>query len=472
LLFNTLDFAVFLAVCLGAYVVLPHRWQNRLLLVASYVFYGAWNWRFLGLLALSTVVDWAIGMRLGREEDGVRRKRLVAFSVVVNLAILGAFKYANFFIDSFRELAGVIGLDVPELALRVVLPVGISFYTFQSLSYTIDVYRREIAPTRGLLDFALYVAFFPQLVAGPIERASRLMPQVLQPRRITADRFYSGCWLILWGTFKKVVIADHLATVVDAVYDPGVSPVGLEVVLGTYAFAFQILCDFSGYTDVARGTARLFGFELMLNFDLPYFATSPAAFWRRWHISLSSWLRDYLYVPLGGNRSGPGATYRNLALTMLLGGLWHGAAWTFVLWGAYQGALLIAHRLLQPRLARIEPKGAVGRGVWWTVRAVVMFQLVCLGWMIFRADSVGQLGTLLARIVTEPEVGLAGQWLVPFAVLVVPLLAMQAWQALSNDLEVVLRSPLLVRAPLYAAIFLAIVVLGEDHGEPFIYFQF
>ena len=297
-----------------------------MLLVASYAFYGAWDWRFLGLIVLSTVVDYVVGMSLAATGDPRRRQFLVTASIVANLGILGLFKYAGFFAKSLVGLGASLGVEIPAFALDVVLPVGISFYTFQTLSYTIDIYRGTLKPTRRFLDFALFVAFFPQLVAGPIERASRLLPQVLQPRHVTWEKFGSGSWLILWGLFKKVVIADNLAFLVNAVYATDASPTGWQVVAGTVAFAWQIYCDFSGYSDIARGLARLMGFELMVNFNLPYAARSPADFWRRWHISLSTWLRDYLYIPLGGNQGGALRTYRNLGLTMLLGGLWHGAA--------------------------------------------------------------------------------------------------------------------------------------------------
>jgi len=470
LLFNSLEFAAFLAVVLALYGLLPHRAQNRLLLVASYAFYAAWDWRFLGLIATSTLVDYAVALGISRSRDARRRRALLVLSVATNLGILGYFKYAGFFSEALGDLLAALGLSVPRLALDVVLPVGISFYTFQSLSYTVDVYRGEVEPTRDPLDFALYVAFFPQLVAGPIERGRRLLPQVLRPRRVTRGALASGAWLILWGTYKKVVVADNLAAVVDAVYAPGSDPVGAEVLAATYAFAFQIYCDFSGYTDVARGVARLMGFELMKNFDLPYLATSPADLWRRWHISLSTWLRDYLYVPLGGNRGGVGRTYRNLLLTMLLGGLWHGAAWTFVAWGAFHGAALCAHRALRGRLERVAPASARGRAAWWALRVVATFHLTCFSWLLFRAASLGDVGRLLAS--PWGEAGRVGDWLLPGAVLVGPLLAMWAWQARRRDPEVVLGAPFAVRVLVYAGLGLGIILLGEDGGAPFIYFQF
>jgi D-alanyl-lipoteichoic acid acyltransferase DltB (MBOAT superfamily) len=476
MLFNSFDFAIFLVLCLSFYFALQvagsRRGQNLMLLLASYLFYAAWDWRFLGLIAISTGVDYYVGLALQASRGHSRRRALVTLSLVTNLGILGLFKYLNFFADGLRALAGSFGLEIPGFALTVILPVGISFYTFQTLSYTLDIYRRRLAPTRDLLDFALFVAFFPQLVAGPIERAARLLPQMSGPRRPSWDQFNSGCWLILWGLFKKVVIADNLATMVEAVYGPASTPTPLELLLATYGFAIQIYCDFSGYTDMARGIARLMGFDLILNFRLPYFAANPAEFWRRWHISLSTWLRDYLYISLGGNRLGSWLTYRNLLLTMLLGGLWHGAAWPFVLWGAYHGLWLILHRLARPTLGKIDPASAIGRTGWHALRVVVTFHGVCLGWLMFRADSLQHIGSLLGTAAQGLDPGLALEWLLPLAALTAPLLLMQIAQARSGDLEIALRWPLPARVAVYAAVFLMIAILGEDGGQPFVYFQF
>jgi D-alanyl-lipoteichoic acid acyltransferase DltB (MBOAT superfamily) len=309
-------------------------------------------------------------------------------------------------------------------------------------------------------------------VAGPIERATNLLPQILAPRHFGWARFGSGAWLVLWGIFKKVVIADNLAALVDHVYRPGFDPTGAEVLLATYGFALQIYCDFSGYSDIARGVARLLGFELMLNFHLPYLAASPAEFWRRWHISLSTWLRDYLYISLGGNRRGRRRTYRNLMITMLLGGLWHGAAWTFVFWGAFHGAWLCLHRALRPALQRARPTRPAASALWRVLCVLVTFHLVCLGWMIFRAESLGHLVALLNALVVSGELGSVPRWLLPFGVLVAPLVLMQLAQALSGRSEAVLHWRMPLRVGVYVLLFFAIVVLGEDFGVPFIYFQF
>lgn len=369
--------------------------QNVWLTFASYVFYGAWDWRFLFLLWLSTFIDFHAAQRIARSDSEAGRRRWLGLSLIANLGILSLFKYFNFFIGSAAALTNAAGFHWNPELWNIVLPVGISFYTFQTLSYTIDVYRGHLRPCKRITDFALYVAFFPQLVAGPIERGTRLLPQIMEQRNHTWTRVVEGSWLILWGFFKKLVIADNLAGFVNDVYG-GNAESGLDVLLATYAFAYQIYCDFSGYSDIARGLAKLLGFELMKNFDSPYLSASPSEFWRRWHISLSTWLRDYLYIPLGGNRGSSRATYRNLILTMLLGGLWHGAAWHFVLWGAYQGTILVSCRRLEQttgRIGRFLTSSATGTLV---VRRLLMFHLICFGWFLFRIDNVNT-GMVLAN---------------------------------------------------------------------------
>ncbi len=466
--FASLEFGLFFLVVYGLYRGLPRRGQNHMLLVASYVFYGAWDWRFLLLLLLSTVVDFAVGRRLGSTDDARARRALVLASLLTNLGILGFFKYAGFFSQGLQDLLGVFGLEVSPLTLDVVLPVGISFYTFQTLSYTLDIYRRRLEPEPVFLDFALFVAFFPQLVAGPIERAQRLLPQIAQPRTLGWARSNSGAWLVLWGFFKKVVIADNLAVIVDAVYRPGSDPTSGEIIIATYAFAWQIYCDFSGYTDIARGTARMLGFDLMLNFNIPYAASNPAEFWRRWHISLSTWLRDYLYISLGGNRRGRLRTYCNLFATMVIGGLWHGAAWPFVLWGAYHGLLLTIHRALRPWLVSRLPAGGWVRAL----NVVVLFHFVALGWLFFRAESLEHIGALLTTLTGPFEAGMAAGWIAPLCMLLAPLIVYQVAQARTRDLDAILGVWAPARALIYAGLAIGILILGEPIGQPFIYFQF
>ncbi len=469
MLFNSWVFFGFLAVVLAGYYALrARRWQNMFLLLASYAFYAAWDWRFLSLIWLSTLVDYTVGRAMGGTTSSGRRRVLLAVSIVANLGVLGFFKYCNFFVDSGYAFLQMLGLSPSPLVLQIALPVGISFYTFQTLSYTIDVYRGELAPTRSLRDFALYVAFFPQLVAGPIERASRFLPQILNPRRTTREQWSSGAWLIVFGLFKKVFVADNLAPLVDEVYG-GTDVAAWQVVLATYAFAFQIYCDFSGYTDIARGVAKLLGFELMLNFRLPYLSTTPSEFWRRWHISLSTWLRDYLYIPLGGNRGGRLATGRNLMLTMLLGGLWHGAAWNFVIWGGFHGLLLGGQRALLGREVR-----EVGSTWLRRIAAVVlMFHLTCLGWLLFRATSLEHVGTLLTS--------LAGDWtlyrddvhlLSQLLLFVMPLLLIETWL---HSTDQPWRRPGWSWGLGPAAVttmLLAMLMLAPPGNQAFLYFQF
>lgn len=392
--FNSIAFMVFFPLVWAVHWRLdsPAR-RVRWLVIASLFFYGYWDWRFLGLLLLSIGVDYSCGMALDDTNRPRRRRAILFASLGTNLGILALFKYFDFFSESAAVLLGSIGFDADPISLRLILPLGISFYTFQTLAYTIDVYRGKMSACRDLWMFAGYVSFFPQLVAGPIERAQRLIPQLAARRAFDPRRQFDGAALITQGFFKKLVVADNLGVVVDYVFSGGGSPESpWLVVLGVWAFALQIYGDFSGYSDIARGLARCLGIELVENFRSPYLAQNPQDFWRRWHISLSTWLRDYLYVSLGGNRRGAIRTYGNLGVTMLLGGLWHGASWTFVLWGAYHGLLLAIHRIWQsvrPAKTRTHPIVA-------GIRALLLFQVVCVGWLFFRAESVDQIVELLS----------------------------------------------------------------------------
>jgi D-alanyl-lipoteichoic acid acyltransferase DltB (MBOAT superfamily) len=389
-------------------------------------------------------------------------------SVVVNMGILAVFKYLGFFADSLARLFASLGLELSWPTLSIVLPVGISFYTFQTMSYTVDVYRRGMKPTRNYLDYLLFVSFFPQLVAGPIERATHLLGQVTMPRSIRWTDIREGGWLILLGYYKKVVMADNLAPFVNEVFDAPGQITGLGALAGLLAFAFQIYGDFSGYTDIARGISRWMGFDLMLNFRMPYFAVSPSDFWRRWHISLSTWLRDYLYIPLGGNRGGASGTYRNLFLTMLLGGLWHGAAWHFVAWGAYHGLLLIVYRLAQGE-RRETPSGS---GRWRRIPAMGLFFMFTLGgWLLFRVDNLGDIPAILGGMI------LSWNWsgklaLISLALFAGPLVCLEWLQERSGNLLVVKTWPLAVRYVLYGFMVFMIVAAGSMESRAFIYFQF
>ena len=461
MLFNSSEFLKFLlAFCLAYYLARNHlRVRNLLVIAASYLFYGWWDWRFLGLIVISTLLDYCVGLGLGRTSSPVRRRLLVAASVAGNLAILGFFKYYDFFVTSLAAALQEVGLPFHPRTLKIILPVGISFYTFQTMSYSLDVYRGVTRPTRDLAAFAAYVSFFPQLVAGPIERAHRLLPQFLTTRVITADMLGRGMWLLVWGMFKKVVIADSLGPMVDAIFAaPELS--GPAVALGVVAFGIQIYCDFSGYSDIARGVARFFGFDLMVNFNLPYLARSVRDFWHRWHISLSTWLRDYLYIPLGGNRKGPGRTMVNIMITMLLGGLWHGAAWHYVLWGAWHGWGLCLERLLRPK-RKAPPRGA-GAAVSWALTMLFVFY----GWLLFRAPNLehaARMTLALGNFAVEP-------WLpagVGMTALLALVLAAVEWPGATRWIE---RGP--VRIGLQAIFIAVIAAVWRVHARPFIYFQF
>jgi alginate O-acetyltransferase complex protein AlgI len=451
--------------------------RNVVLLVASYAFYAAWDYRFLFLLMASTANDYIVARALEKEQRAPRRRLYITLSIAANLGLLGFFKYYGFFATSFAALGRTLGVEMSPHVLNIVLPVGISFYTFQSLSYTLEVYRRHLRAEPSLLNFAAFVAFFPQLVAGPIERPNHLLPQFRHVRPVTWSKVSSGAYLIAVGLFKKVVIADNVARVADAAFALH-APTRVQALVGAYAFAFQIYADFSAYSDIARGTARSLGFELSRNFDMPYFSATPSEFWRRWHISLSTWLRDYLYVPLGGNRRGPARTYVNLMLTMLLGGLWHGAAWTFVAWGAFHGLILCVYRPLEGPVrawAHKLPFGA--RGALHGVAVLFFFHLVCVSWIFFRADGLGQAATFFRALAAVPTKDVTGELLVlgPVALcayLVAGLLVIQLLQYLKKDSWLVYRSPVPVRGLVYAAGALLFVWTGVDGGESFIYFQF
>lgn len=499
--FNSVVFLKFFAAFLLLYhLVRGHRGaRNWLVVVGSYTFYGWWDYRFLALLLASSLLDYAVGLRLEATSAAPARRRWVMVSLAGNLGILGAFKYCGFFVDSLAELLTALGFRADLPTLRLVLPVGISFYTFQTLSYTLDVYRRQIVATRDLGAFLAYVSFFPQLVAGPIERASALLPQFLQPRVITRSHLEEGVWLVLWGLFKKVVVADNLAPLVEMAFDQP-APSGPLVVLGTVAFGFQIYADFSGYSDLARGLARVLGFELRWNFRLPYGAGNVREFWRRWHISLSTWLRDYLYISLGGNRRGPARTRVNLLLTMVLGGLWHGAAWHFVVWGLWHGLGLLGHRIWESArpgrtaLAVPEDHGAgwkpapqslhqtaaqamhqaapqaAYRTSW--VAWLLTISFVFYGWLLFRAPSLARAWVMTKALGDWSSPVWLRSYGVSLVAFTAPLVAMQVWQARRGDLLVALTLPGWARALLQGALLVGVLLFWEKGATPFIYFQF
>lgn len=476
MLFNSLEFVLFLPLVLVVYYRLSHRAQNTFLLIASCVFYASWDWRFLAPLLISTSIDYWVAERIQRlirlGAPLQRRKKYLALSIVTNLGLLGFFKYFNFFAASLRDLLQALGWKVHLWTLEVILPVGISFYTFQALSYTIDVYRGQMHATRRFADFLLAVLYFPHLVAGPIQRANNLLRQVVTPRQTTRRQVIDGIHLIMWGYFKKVFIADNLAPIVDRIFAQP-SPAGFETLIGVYAFAVQIFCDFSGYTDIARGTAKLMGFEFMLNFNQPYFSTSPQEFWTRWHISLSTWLRDYLYIPLGGNRKGERRTYLNLMLTMVIGGLWHGAAWNFVLWGFYHGSLLVIHRRLKLLLDRaFDAVTLPGRIASFAFRWFVMIHLTCYGWLLFRAVSLEQIANMTASLLA-PWRGYDGALAMQVFLVSLPLIIVELVQFFTRNLDFLNFRWIPAEAKVVCySVFLYFILFRGGRPQAFIYFQF
>ena len=481
MLFNSIEFLLFLpAIFLLFWFVCSKsvKLQNILLIAASYLFYGWWDWRFLGLIVLSSVLDYWLARGIDQSESGGNKKQLLWVSILVNLGILGFFKYFNFFVDSATELLHVMGMEADFITLNVLLPVGISFYTFQTLSYTMDVYRGEIKAEKDIFAFFAYVAFFPQLVAGPIERAKNFLPQFSKPKTFNYDYAVDGCRQMLWGFFKKVVIADSCSPFVNMIFaDPG-DYSGPTLFLGAVLFAFQIYGDFSGYTDIAIGTARLFGFDLMRNFAYPYFSRDIAEFWRRWHISLSSWFKDYLYFPLGGSRGGLAKTIRNTFAIFLVSGFWHGANWTFVVWGGLN-ALYFLPSLLGGRNRKnlgtvAEDKRLPSGAELWQMLST--FILTCIAWVFFRAESVSDALSYLWHMVNPIIWGDKIEGIYEGALgalaLFISLLIIVEWIKRKEEHGLASLSSLkLIRYPVYLILIFTILYHWGSEQE-FIYFQF
>lgn len=473
MLFNSFDFFVFLPVVwLSYWLLAAHlRPQNLLLLIASYVFYGWWDWRFLFLIALSSVVDFSIGLAMPRATPSARRS-LLAASLTVNLGLLGSFKYFNFFAENTARVFGQLGLEASWTTLHIVLPVGISFYTFQTLSYTIDVYRGRIEPTRDAIAFLAYVSFFPQLVAGPIERATSLLPQFLQTRKLDDEQAIDGMRQMLWGFFKKVVVADRCGVLADEIFGGYADASSATLALGAFFFAMQIYGDFSGYSDIAIGTGRLFGFRLMRNFAYPYFSRDISEFWRRWHISLSTWFRDYVYIPLGGSRVGTGRAVRNIFIVFLVSGFWHGANWTFLAWGGLNAIYFVPMFLRgtnRDNLDVVAADAAVPSlrelaGIFGT------FSLTLVAWVFFRAPSVAVAIDYLGEIGTGPflwPLRISGTAMVSVAVMIA-VEWVQRSREHGLELSHVSRS---IRYLCYLVVITAVVQSVGAQRE-FIYFQF
>ena len=468
--FTTIEFLVLFGTTCLLYFPQPRGRQNVVVLVAGLVFYGWWDWRFLFLIFATTAVDYICAIRIHEATSEKRRTAFLATALLINLGVLAVFKYLDFFIRSTSDVIRYAG-GTPNLPLlNLVLPLGISFYTFHALSYTVDVYRRQGVVERNYLLYLSFVMFFPLLVAGPIERAWHLIPQFKVDRVITAAKVRSGLLLCAGGFVKKIVFADNVAAIANYGFDDAPGHGALHL-LAVYAFAVQIYCDFSAYSDIARGTARILGFEVFQNFNLPYLTTNPREFWRAWHISLSSWFRDYVYIPLGGNRGARWQTLRNLAVTMLLCGLWHGAAWVYVLWGAFHGLLFAVYELGSRSAAGRWMSARTG-GFLHAVKSLVFFQLVCAGWLLFRSNSVGQAVTMLRSIVLDFSVDASIVNLaLKLAFFAVPLLLVQIsqrrfglapWDHWQTEFQVLAL----------AAAVVFVVLLGAPNRAPFIYFQF
>lgn len=482
--FNSIDFAIFLPIVFILYWFVTNRnlkLQNFLIVAASYLFYGWWDWRFLSLILISTIVDYSLGIRLSQEENLTKRKVLLWISILVNLGFLGFFKYYNFFLENFINAFSFFGAEIKVNSLNIVLPVGISFYTFQTLSYTIDVYKRKLEPTKDFIAFSAFVSFFPQLVAGPIERATHLLPQFYTKRKFDYSKAVDGMRQILWGLFKKIVIADNCGKYADLIFNNSNDHSGSTLVFGALFFTFQIYGDFSGYSDIAIGTSRLFGFDLMRNFAFPYFSRDIAEFWRRWHISLSTWFRDYLYIPLGGSRGGSWMKVRNTFIIFIVSGFWHGANWTFIIWGALNAIYFLPLLLSKNNRKNLD---IVAQGKYFPGFKELLFMLVTFGltvfaWIFFRAENINHAisyvsGILSHSLFTEPEYPGKREslntifWVIGF--IIIEWLGREQEYAIAN-LGRKWNRPF--RYAIYYLMIIAIIMSSDQQqGQRFIYFQF
>ncbi|SFT85860.1 D-alanyl-lipoteichoic acid acyltransferase DltB, MBOAT superfamily [Algoriphagus locisalis] len=482
MLFNSIDFAIFLPIVFILYWFVVNKnlkSQNFLLVSASLLFYGWWDWRFLSLILFSTLVDYTIGRHLGSEENKTKRKFLLWISIITNLGFLGFFKYHNFFLENFISTFSFFGIAIQATSLNIILPVGISFYTFQTLSYTIDIYRRKLEPTKDFIAFSAFVCFFPQLVAGPIERATNLLPQFYKKREFDYTKAVDGMRQILWGLFKKIVIADNCAEFANLIFNNSSEYSGSTLVFGAIFFTFQIYGDFSGYSDIAIGTSRLFGFDLKQNFAFPYFSRDMAEFWRRWHISLSTWFRDYVYIPLGGSRGNKWMQVRNTFAIFIISGFWHGANWTFIVWGALNAVYFLPLLLTKNNRKNLN---VVAEGRYFPTlkelaKMVLTFGLTVFAWIFFRAESVPHAITYISEIFSPslftvpkfPGIGPAFR----LFLLVLVFLGIE-WRARADQFaleKLGLKWSRPVRQILYFAIIISLFWLGQNKQQ-FIYFQF
>ena len=482
MLFNSLDFAIFLPIVFLLYWFVAQRnlkLQNVLIVIASYIFYGWWDWRFLSLILFSTIVDYTIGILLAKEENSVKSKLFLWTSIVVNLGFLGFFKYYNFFLENFVDAFSFFGYQLSASGLNIILPVGISFYTFQTLSYSIDVYKRKLEPTKDFIAFSAFVCFFPQLVAGPIERATHLLPQFYKKRQFEYDKAVDGMRQILWGLFKKVVIADNCAQIVNMVFENHENYNGSSLVIAAVLFSFQIYGDFSGYSDMAIGTSRLFGFDLMQNFAYPYFSRDIAEFWRRWHISLSTWFRDYLYIPLGGSRVSKLKQIRNVLIIFIVSGFWHGANWTFIVWGAINAFFILPSIVLNTNRNNIEivANNSILPSFKEMVQIGFTFSITTIAWIFFRAENMAHALSYLKGISTSllslPQIN-SNTISVKILFLLLVFLLLVEWMGRKNSfaLENFKQIKPIYRRIFYIVLLLLIVIFGVTAKTEFIYFAF
>lgn len=482
MLFNSIDFAIFLPIVFILYWFVTNKnlkLQNLLIVIASCVFYGWWDWRFLSLILFSTLVDYLVGWGLAKQQNQNKRKALLWTSIIINLGFLGFFKYYNFFLDNFISAYTLFGKEINGSSLTIILPVGISFYTFQTLSYSIDVYKRKLEPTTDLISFTAFVSFFPQLVAGPIERATNLLPQFYKKRRFDYAKAVDGMRQILWGLFKKIVIADNCAVYANQIFNNSDDYSGSTLVLGALFFTFQIYGDFSGYSDIAIGTSRLFGFDLKRNFNFPYFSRDIAEFWRRWHISLSTWFRDYLYIPLGGSRGSTWMKVRNTFIIFIVSGFWHGANWTFIVWGAlnaiYFLPLLLTNR--NRKHLKIVAEGELFPSIKELFLMLLTFGLTVFAWIFFRANNIKHAISYIATIFsssifTIPRAGFGIDGVIT-AILIIVFVWIE-WLGRSSQYAIAslgTRWSKPSRYAIYYAIVFTIYWFGGKEQE-FIYFQF
>lgn len=478
MLFNSLDFALFLPLIFLIYWFIANKnlkLQNLIIVGASYLFYGWWDWRFLSLIIFSTCLDYFVGVQLSSEKSKTSRKVYLWTSILANLGFLAFFKYHNFFLENFIDAFSFFGQVVSVRALSIVLPVGISFYTFQTMSYTIDVYNKKLEPTKDFIAFSAFVCFFPQLVAGPIERASNLLPQFYKKRTVNYTKLVDGCRQILWGLFKKIVIADNCSGFVDMCFSSSDDYYASTLLLGAVLFAFQIYCDFSGYSDIAIGTAKLFGFDLMKNFAFPYFSKNVAQFWRTWHISLSTWFKDYVYIPLGGNRVSKFKQVRNTFIVFILSGFWHGANWTFIFWGFLNALFILPIMLLNKNNSGGLKQNYFSIHLTNLFKTIFTFLLIVFTWIFFRAETIGEGFNYVGNIFSISIFNGAQHHPKTTTNLLILFLICE-WLARKNDhvLQNLNRFPKFLRWIIYLILILTIYFLGNNSSDniEFIYFQF